>query len=81
MEKIFTYAKFAIHPGKAEEFKRRTKQCLDIVVQRIGSLMRQLMTISDRYLEIYGKDPSPTLAGRGTAKPREFFAPLFLGKL
>ena len=28
--KIYTYAKFAIHDGKAEEFKSLARQCLNI---------------------------------------------------
>jgi quinol monooxygenase YgiN len=117
MEKIYTYAKFVIHTGKAEEFRRLATECFDTVqrtepgtlfyewflnaaetecvaidcytgidammehVRHIGPLMRQLMTISDRYLEIYGFDPSETLGGRGTARPSEFYAKRFLGKL
>jgi quinol monooxygenase YgiN len=115
--KIYSYAKFRVHAGRAEEFKALARECSDIVNERepgtlfyewflnadetecvavdcyadidamlehikhIGGLMRRLMTISDRYLEIYGADPSPTLAGRGTAKPNEFYGQRFLGKL
>jgi quinol monooxygenase YgiN len=115
--KIYTYAKFSIHPGKSAEFKELARQCSDIVneqepgtlfyewflnadetecvamdcyadigamlehIKHIGPLMRRLMTISDRYLEIYGADPSPTLAGKSTAKASEFYGQRFLGKL
>lgn len=50
-------------------------------IKHIAPLMRRLMTLSDRYLEIYGADPSPTLAGKSTAKASEFYGPRFLGKL
>jgi quinol monooxygenase YgiN len=117
MEKIYSYAKFSIHPGKAGEFKKLATQCFAIVkeqepgtlfyewflnaaetecvavdcyasidammehVKHIGPLMRQLMNISERYLEIYGADPSPALAGKSTAQPSEYYAKRFLGKL
>jgi quinol monooxygenase YgiN len=115
--KIYTYAKFAIHDGKAEEFKSLARECSEIVnrdepgtlfyewflnpgetecvaidcyadidamlehIKHIGPLMRRLMTLSDRYLEIYGADPSPTLAGKSTARASEFYGQRFLGKL
>ena len=31
MTKIYTYAKFAIHDGKAEEFKSLVRECSEIV--------------------------------------------------
>jgi quinol monooxygenase YgiN len=115
--KIYSYAKFSIHPGRSEEFKRLARECSRIVnedepgtlfyewfmsadesecvaldcyadidamlehIKHIGPLMRSLMGISDRYLEIYGKDPSPTLAGRATSKANEFYGARFLGKI
>lgn len=117
MSKIFTIARFKIHPGNQEEFKKLANECVDIVkarepntlfyewflnneetecvaidcytdfdamwthVQNIGPLMRRLMVISDRHLEIYGEDPSEKLAGRGTAKPNEYVCGLFRGKI
>jgi len=49
-------------------------------VENIGPLMRQIMAISERYLEIYGNDPSERFGGRTTAKTSEFFARHFIGK-
>jgi quinol monooxygenase YgiN len=115
--KIYSYAKFSIHPGKGEEFMKLAQECSEIVNQRepralfyewfinaggtecvaidcyadidamlehikhIGPLMRRLMTISERYLEIYGEDPSPTLAGRSTSRASEFYGRRVFGKL
>ncbi|MET0988602.1 MAG: antibiotic biosynthesis monooxygenase [Steroidobacteraceae bacterium] len=117
MDKLFSYAKFAIHPGKEVEFRALAEQCMNIVkeqepgtlfyewfinevgtecvaldcytgidammehVKHIGPLMRQLMAISDRYVEIYGADPFPVLAGRGTTKSSEYYGKRILGKL
>ena len=117
MEKMFTYAKFVIHPGKTEEFKALARQCVDIVraqepgtlfyewflndaetecvaidgyadldavmlhVQHIAPLMRQIMAVSDRYLEMYGADPTERFGGRTTSRPSEFYGPRFAGKI
>jgi quinol monooxygenase YgiN len=116
-EKIYSYAKFSIHPDKAEDFKRLARECSRIVneqepgtlfyewfmnadesqcvaldcyadidamlehIKHIGPLMRSLMSISDRYLEIYGKDPFPVLGGTATSKAGEFYGQRFLGKI
>jgi quinol monooxygenase YgiN len=115
--KIYSYAKFSIHPGKTEEFKRLARECSRIVneqepgtllyewfmngdetecvaldcyadigamlehIKHIAPLMRGLMDISDRYLEIYGKNPLPTLGGTTTSKAGEFYGARFLGKM
>jgi quinol monooxygenase YgiN len=50
-------------------------------IKHIGPLMRSLMAISDRYLEIYGKDPFPVLGGSATSKSTEFYGPRVLGKI
>ena len=31
---MYTYAKFKIHPGKTEEFKRLSRRCVEIVRER-----------------------------------------------
>ena len=116
-EKIYSYAKFSIHPGKLAEFKRLAGECSRIVndeepgtlfyewfmnadetecvaldcyrdiaamlehIRHIGPLMRSLMAISDRYLEIYGKNPFPVLGGTATSKSGEFYGPRVLGKI
>lgn len=115
--KIYSYAKFVVHPGKLEEFKSLARECSRIVneqepgtlfyewfmngdetecvaldcyadmnallehIKHIAPLMRSLMTISDRYLEIYGKDPSETLGGKSTSKASDFYGRRFLGKI
>ena len=117
MTKIYTYAKFAIHDGKAEEFKSLARECSEIVnrdepgtlfyewflneaetecvaldcyvnldavmkhVQNIGPTMREILAITDRYVEIYGADPTERFGGRTTARPGEFFAKYFAGKV
>jgi len=114
---MFTYAKFKIHPGKAEEFKRLAQRCVQIVrerepgtllyewfmnadetecvaldayvdldavmlhVQNIGPTMRELMSISDRHLEIYGADPTERFGGRTTARNSDYYGSLLAGKL
>jgi quinol monooxygenase YgiN len=116
MEKMYTYAKFSIHPGKATQFRRLSQRAVDIVrerepgtlfyewfmnadetecvaidcyvdldavmahVQNIGPIMRELMTISDRQLEIYGADPSERFGGRTTARNSDFYGSQFAGK-
>lgn len=116
MSKMYTYAKFRIHPGKTEEFKVLAQRCVDIVRERepntlfyewfmnadqtecvaldcytdldavmkhvgnIGPTMRELMSISDRELEIYGADPSERFGGRTTARNSDFYGSLFAGK-
>ncbi|MFO1426735.1 MAG: antibiotic biosynthesis monooxygenase [Steroidobacteraceae bacterium] len=115
--KIYSYAKFRIHEGKGEEFRRLARECSEIVntrepgtlfyewffnrdgsecvaldcyvdvdalqehVRNIGPLMRQLMAVADRYVEIYGDDPSPVWAKGATTSIRDFYGPRFLGKI
>ncbi len=50
-------------------------------VQNIAPIMRQLMSISDRYLEMYGADPTERFGGKTTAKLNEYYGPFFAGKL
>jgi len=114
--KMYTYAKFKIHPGKVEEFKALAARCVEIVrerepgtlfyewfmndaasacvaldcyadldavmahVENIGPLMRQMLAISDRYLEIYGADPTERFGGRTTARASDFFGKHLVGK-
>ena len=49
-------------------------------VAHIAPLMRALLAISERHLEIYGADPSARFAGRTTARVSDYFAPRFAGK-
>src|SRR5690606_36597417 len=51
-------------------------------VAHVGPIMRQIMAITDRYLEIYGANPMERLmAGRSTAASNDFYGELFVGKL
>lgn len=113
---MYTYAKFKIHPGKTEEFKRLSRRCVEIVrerepgtlfyewfmnadetecvaidgyvdldavmdhVRNIGPTMRELMNISDRYLEILGADPTERFGGKTTARNGDYYGSLFAGK-
>lgn len=116
-EKMYTWAKFRIRPGKTAEFKQLAQQCVDIVrerepgtllyewfmnedetecvaldcyvnleavmqhVQNIGPLMRQLMTISDRELEIYGANPMAGFDGKTTARTGDYYGAKFAGMI
>lgn len=54
---------------------------MKVHIQNIGPIMRQLLAISDRYVEIYGLDPLPELQGRSTTKSGDYFGATFLSKL
>lgn len=49
-------------------------------VRNVGPTMREILTIADRTVEIYGADPMPQLAAnKGTAKADEYYGPHFVG--
>src|ERR1700722_4538962 len=54
---------------------------LNTHVDNIGARMRQLMTISDRRVEVYGDNPFGRLAGKGTSNSKDFRAKRLVGKL
>ena len=50
-------------------------------VQNIGPLMRQLMSISDRELQIYGANPMARFAGKTTAQGNDYWGAQFAGMI
>jgi len=50
-------------------------------IQNIGSIMRQIMTIADRYVEIYGDNPFAGALGKATTSSSDFYGATFLSKL